>query len=183
LRRCLTATAAFLALATASTTAFGAGNTTAQQEVGKRAALAYYGAEIVRFRKQAWHWQHVMGMPLTQPPRRTLADLTPRAAENTAALWRRRSDRLYAQAQRPPHLHQFLCIHHFEGSWTDTGAPYWGGLQMDRSFQASYGGWLYRTKGTANNWSPLEQIWTAERALHSRGYWPWPNTARYCGLL
>ena len=26
--------------------------------------------------------------------------------------------------------------------------------------------------------------WAAERAHHSgRGFYPWPNTARYCGLI
>ena len=54
---------------------------------------------------------------------------------------------------------------------------------MDVGFQHSYGGWLFTRKGTANHWSPLEQIWVAENALKSRGFWPWPNTARYCGLL
>jgi hypothetical protein len=65
----------------------------------------------------------------------------------------------------------------------DTGAPYYGGLQMDVGFQQHYGAWLYARKGTANHWSPLEQIWTAEKALKTRGFWPWPNTARYCGLI
>ena len=76
----------------------------------------------------------------------------------------------------------WLCIHHYEGSWSDTGSPYWGGLQMDYSFQSTYGGWLLRHKGTADHWSPLEQIWVAVRASHSRGFSPWPNTARYCGM-
>jgi hypothetical protein len=39
-------------------------------------------------------------------------------------------------------------------------------------------------RGWANNWSPLEQMWVAERAYRSgRGFYPWPNTARYCGLI
>jgi len=183
LRRSITAAAALGALAVASTTAFGAGSTAAQSRASRQAAVAYYGAEIVRFRRETWHWERVMGIPLTPESVRRLAGLTPTAAADSAELWRRRSSRAHRRAEHPPHLSQFLCIHRFEGSWRDTGAPYWGGLQMDRSFQASYGGWLYRTKGTADHWSPLEQIWTAEKALKTRGYWPWPNTARYCGLL
>ena len=35
---------------------------------------------------------------------------------------------------------------------------------MDLSFQQTYGGWLLRHKGTADHWSPLEQIWVAVRA-------------------
>ena len=54
---------------------------------------------------------------------------------------------------------------------------------MDLSFQQAYGGWLFRTKGTADHWTPLEQIWTAVRAARVRGFYPWPNTARFCGLL
>ena len=89
-----------------------------------------------------------------------------------------------ARAQHPPHLRAWLCIHHYEGSWTDSGAPYYGGLQMDLGFQRRYGGRLLRTKGTADHWLPLEQIWVAERAHGSgRGFHPWPNTARSCGLI
>ena len=76
----------------------------------------------------------------------------------------------------------WLCIHRYEGSWADAGGPYWGGLQMDLSFQQSYGGWLFRHKGTADHWSPLEQIWVAVRAARVRGFSPWPDTARYCGM-
>lgn len=83
-----------------------------------------------------------------------------------------------------PHKSAWLCIHRFEGSWTDSGDPYWGGLQMDRGFMQSYAPkWLLR-KGWANTWTPAQQMWVAERAYSSgRGFWPWPNTARYCHLL
>jgi hypothetical protein len=54
---------------------------------------------------------------------------------------------------------------------------------MSLWFQRRYGWWLYETKGTADHWTPLEQIWTAERALRTSGFWPWPNTARICGLI
>src|SRR5215471_18639237 len=40
---------------------------------------------------------------------------------------------------RPPHYEQWMCIHRYEGSWTDPNAPFWGGLQMDESFQKAYG--------------------------------------------
>ena len=39
-----------------------------------------------------------------------------------------------ASSQRPPHYNTWLCIKSHEGSWQDSGAPYWGGLQMDWSF-------------------------------------------------
>lgn len=130
-----------------------------------------------------WHYQDVMGA------RRTRTNRSYRRDESLPYLrwvyrhWKGVNYQVQHQFQNPPHKHEFLCIHHFEGSWTDTGEPYYGGLQMDKGFQQSYGAKLYVTKGTADHWSPLEQIWTAERALVTRGWWPWPNTARDCGLL
>jgi hypothetical protein len=77
----------------------------------------------------------------------------------------------------------FLCVHGFEGSWSDPNAPYWGGLQMDTDFMAAYGGEFLRAFGTANNWTPVMQLATAERAyLSGRGWAPWPQTSRMCGL-
>jgi Transglycosylase-like domain len=193
LRRSITAAVALLALATVADTALGADGIQGRQQIQAprheeaqtigRAALAYYGGEISRFQKQTWHWQRLMGAPLSPRAGRMLAELSPSAIQRAAAQWRQRSARAYKSAQHPPHLSQFLCIHHYEGSWTDTGAPYYGGLQMDRTFQRSYGGWLYARKGTADHWAPIEQIWVAENALKSRGFWPWPNTARFCGLI
>ena len=55
---------------------------------------------------------------------------------------------------------------------------------MDLGFQRAYGQYLLHNKGTADHWTPVEQMWVAERALRAgRGFYPWPNTARYCGLL
>lgn len=85
----------------------------------------------------------------------------------------------------PAHYNEWLCIHGYEGAWNaNTGNGFYGGLQMDWSFMQSYGSTLLKAKGTANNWTPLEQMWVAERAYASgRGFGPWPNTARYCGLM
>jgi hypothetical protein len=77
----------------------------------------------------------------------------------------------------------FSCIHHYEGPWgAATGNGYFGGLQMDVTFQRTYAPDLLRQKGTANRWSPSEQIATAFVAYADRGFAPWPNTARACGL-
>jgi hypothetical protein len=105
--------------------------------------------------------------------------------EHARKVWRRRA---VATRQRfrqgPPHKSAWLCIHRYEGAWSDSGSPYYGGLQMDIGFQASYGRPLLAAKGTAENWTPLEQMWVAERAYRSgRGFYPWPNTARACGLI
>jgi Transglycosylase-like domain len=96
--------------------------------------------------------------------------------------WRARHPR-HTLSGSIPHLSAWLCIHRYEGSWTDGGSPYWGGLQMDLSFMSSYGGSLLKSKGTADNWTPTEQMLVAENAYRSRGFSPWPNTARYCGLI
>ena len=83
-----------------------------------------------------------------------------------------------------------LCIHfnprvgHGEGSWRDSGDPYWGGLQMDRTFMANYGRPLLNSLGLANRWPPEAQIAVGEIAYYAgRGFFPWPNTGRGCGLM
>lgn len=75
-----------------------------------------------------------------------------------------------------------LCIHRYEGAWDDPNSPYWGGLQMDLNFQATYGPEFVKRWGTADHWPVWAQLQAAVRAVHTRGYTPWPNTARYCGL-
>lgn len=98
--------------------------------------------------------------------------------------WKAQLARTARHFHRPPHLKAWRCIHRYEGPWKDPHAPYYGGLQMDLAFQRTYGRMLLRTKGTANRWNRYEQMWVAERALRrGRGFHPWPNTARYCGLL
>ncbi len=142
--------------------------------------------QIRRYRHETWRWQALMGVP------RTPTSLAAEKADSDARafrlwtrdLWRKRAIRVRRKAARPPHRAGWLCIHRFEGPWNDPNAPYYGGLQMDLTFQRTYGRELLRRKGTANHWTPLEQMWVAERAHRSgRGYYPWPNTARYCGVI
>lgn len=83
-----------------------------------------------------------------------------------------------------------LCIHRYEGSWSDPDKPYWGGLQMDMSFQKTYGWmkrmghkWYFVKKwGTADKWPRWAQVVAGIHAYFSRRWAPWPNTARYCSL-
>jgi len=135
-------------------------------------------------RANAWHWQRVMGK------RRTPTNYGERRTTSVAKLtwmrnlWRTRATRVRKNARRVPNRGAWLCIHRYEGPWNDPHSPYYGGLQMDVPFQRAYGRYLLRKKGTANRWKPLEQMWTAEKARRSgRGFYPWPNTARRCGLL
>jgi hypothetical protein len=135
---------------------------------------------IDRWRHETWRWQRTMGQPkLLRQLRHAPSDLGPKLQA-----WKRVATRTRYKAQNPPHKLQWLCIHRYEGSWTDPNGPYYGGLQMDLSFQRRYGAHLLRRKGTADHWTPLEQMWVAERAHRAgRGFYPWPNTARSCGLL
>jgi hypothetical protein len=82
----------------------------------------------------------------------------------------------------PGIVQNLLCIHHYEGAWNDPGSPYWGGLQMDLSFQDAYGHHDLVHHGTADHWTVVHQLRAGVRAVLVRGYSPWPNTARYCGL-
>jgi hypothetical protein len=79
----------------------------------------------------------------------------------------------------------FFCIHRYEAAWNaNTGNGYYGGLQMDVSFQAHYGAGYLTRYGTADRWPVWAQVATAARAYRAgRGFWPWPNTARACGLI
>ena len=75
------------------------------------------------------------------------------------------------------------CVHEHEGAWNDPNAPYWGGFQADLSFQSTYNPTAYAKYGTADRWPIIEQIKMAYRGWSARGWYPWPNTARACGLL
>jgi len=77
----------------------------------------------------------------------------------------------------------FMCIHRYEGSWSaNTGNGYYGGLQMDWNFMRAYGPEYLRRWGPAHNWPPSVQIEVASRAWKTRGFGPWPNTRRMCGV-
>jgi hypothetical protein len=56
-------------------------------------------------------------------------------------------------------------------------------MQMDLTFQASYGPWQLHHFGTADHWTRNGQLYASWKAWRVRGWTPWPNTARMCGLL
>jgi hypothetical protein len=138
-----------------------------------------------------------------QPPPSLRALVEDRHQGRTAEWWARRTTVWKRRAQRRDlRIHRLraanrqrvelgahgvarglLCIHSFEGSWTDPAAPHWGGLQMDLDFQRSYGGPFLAALGTADRWPVFVQVAVAMEAYYSgRGYGPWPNTRRRCGL-
>ncbi len=160
----------------------------ARHENGLRTLAQHHLADQVNWqRTRTWQLQDRLNEP--RWPTRHLERQASRAyLHRLVGLWRDRhhdaKQRLRAAMSRPAHYWAWICIHSHEGSWTDSGAPFWGGLQMDYGFQQTYGAGLLARKGTADHWTPLEQMQVAEKAYTSgRGFYPWPNTARYCGLI
>ena len=149
----------------------------------------YLLAQIRRHRTETWRWQRLMGKPLTRTTRSAASSRNPQYRRWVRNLWRKRAAHARRLAHAPPRRSAWLCIYRHErhpaqGWATRTGNGFYGGLQMNVSFQRTYGPHLLRRKGTADRWTALEQIWVAERAYRSgRGFYPWPNTARYCGLI
>jgi hypothetical protein len=145
--------------------------------------------EIHKLRIKTWRWESLMRKPKTLITFRERRSDDPDYLKRIRNLWRARARTAEYQAEHPPHRGAWLCIHRYErnprqGWRTRTGNGYYGGLQMDIGFQRTYGPELLRRKGTADRWTPVEQMWVAERAHRSgRGFYPWPNTARYCGLI
>lgn len=176
-----------------------------QRQLRNEAAMRYLSHKIRRFQKQAWYWQELTNQPWARGPKRALATASIQRAQELVRYWQLHAARAWMRARHVPYKAQWLCIHSYEGSWQDGSYPYWGGLQMDRTFMATYGadvvrhygGVLKRAPdplhggqvtlqafgGEANYWSRLEQMWVAERARVKRGFYPWPKTARMCGLI
>lgn len=141
--------------------------------------------QIERYQSETWHWQQLMKRPKT-PADEAASRSSSRAFRGwVLRLWKQRAGAARDHASHPPQREAWLCIQRHEAPWrANTGNGYYGGLQMDVSFQRRYGARLLRRKGTADNWTPLEQIWVAVHAHASgRGFYPWPRTARACGVL
>lgn len=134
---------------------------------------------------KTWRYDRIMGRKLTRSDRSVYRSLSRSYRRWVLGVWQERAEKARLRAMHPPHEAAWLCIHGHEGPWrANTGNGYYGGLQMDISFQRTYGRYLLRAKGYAHRWTPIEQMWVAERAYRSgRGFYPWPNTARRCGLL
>jgi hypothetical protein len=103
--------------------------------------------------------------------------------------WQRRLDHYRAAyARRRPVLEDLLCIHSYEGAWdavSDTVPTYYGGLQMDATFEETYGADVLANRGGAhaNQWPRHDQLMVAYRGYRVRGFTPWPTAAAACGLL
>jgi hypothetical protein len=86
--------------------------------------------------------------------------------------------------RRAPVYAALACIHSYEGSWWaySPAGPYYGGYQMDPTFEAHYGADYLSLWGDASNWPAPMQTATAYRATLEVGYSPWPTSAAACGL-
>lgn len=140
---------------------------------------------IATIRSQTWRYQDRAGAA-RWPTRYLERRGSERYLNYLARMWRHRMKAAHSAYQRasalPAHYRDWLCIHRYEGAWTDAGAPYWGGVQFGYSEWQRYGA-PYTGAVTANLATPLQQMWAAERYYHDAGFRPWPNTARACGLL
>jgi hypothetical protein len=158
------------------------------QDAGARSAKRTLSA-IESHRATTWRWQRLTGTPLTPTTHSERGGRSIRYLDWLEELWARRARAAQRKAGRLPRAGAWRCIMRYESHpeqrWrTQTGNGYYGGLQMDFGFQRRYGGHLLRRKGTADRWTPLEQMWVAERAYRAgRGFYPWPNSAQACGLI
>lgn len=143
-------------------------------------------AESKVVREHAWACERSAGLSLSAYPRVRWRLEVKARRRVTLMYWHARLNVCRAHRESIGNLSAWLCIHHFEGSWSaNTGNGYYGGLQMDVSFMRSYGmDMIRRYGGYAHLWSPRDQMVVAERARASgRGYFPWPRSARWCGLI
>lgn len=141
---------------------------------------------IAWHRSQTWAWQDTAFVKRTRTAHAEQRTRSVKYLRWLARHWSVRRMAARIHAQNPPNLSFWMCVHGREGAWNDPNAPYWGGLQMGTWFMRTYGWNLLQRKGTADNWTPLEQVWVAERAWQKEGYsvsWlygQWPNTAPPC---
>jgi hypothetical protein len=163
-----------------------------------RKEIRHWQRAIRQYRRSAEKWAQIRGAHIPRLRPRALAAAGLPALRHLLVEYRKLDNQQRLLTQHPPHLADWMCIHHYEASWHyDKDAPghngkYDDGLQMDLTFQNDYAHRLLYSHGvdrfgnpiwTGDHWTPLEQIWTAEKAQKTRGFWPWPNSARLCGLL
>jgi hypothetical protein len=157
-------------------------------------AVAVQCPAVVRgvdfYKTATWKWQQKLGAHPTRSSFKPHKILSCDYANWVGSLWRYRAHRWhikfkqYVKAQQhllPDHYSSWLCIHRYEGAWnSNTGNGYYGGLQFGYSEWKRFGGKFAPMAYLA---TPLEQMWAAEAYWEVSGFYPWPNTARACGLI
>ena len=183
------ALACLLVLTSGATTAAAATTPVAHTAPATSPAIRALRHKIRLARRRTMRDAFLAALPA--PPHGHAARRATTVAELVPILerWRARHRRYRAAlARRAPILAGFRCIHRYEGPWdavSDSDPTYFGGLQMDRAFEAAWGADALRSAGgrDADTWSAHDQLMVAMRAYHHLGYTPWPNTAAACGLL
>ena len=170
------------ALALAAPTGAGLARTTARVTQADHQRVL---RKIARYRRTAWRLESLVMARRTPSSGAAWRLRDYRFRVHVLRGWRRRATAVWRRFSNPPNEAAWECIHRGEGAWDgNTGNGFYGGLQMDLEFQRTYAPRFLLRKGTADRWTRLEQIWVAERARQrGRGFYPWPNTARACGLL
>ncbi|MEX2006746.1 MAG: hypothetical protein WD877_01020 [Candidatus Saccharimonadales bacterium] len=197
--------ALFAAIATACGTDRAAANTSvgSQFQIGwiqQDIQLAALKRAIKTKRRETWQWQDSSLTPRTPTDYKERTTKSPAFLEWIRDYWAEKLRKAKKKALNPPHKPEWECIHGHEAAWDNPGltwqgypSRYYGGLQMDRQFMATYGAFFVRKYGgrvvdgrayggEAHLWTPHEQMWVAEMAHRVRGFNPWPNTAPKCGL-
>jgi hypothetical protein len=144
----------------------------ATEELAGRIRRNRYRAQVCRYTLARRSWRLIGTRPTTE-------------AEQLVRLerWVRRRRYACRNPWSAAWLSDATCVHGHEGSWRDPNAPYWGGMQADLSFQRTYFLAAFLKWGTADRWPIRAQLLMAFRGWLSRGWYPWPLTARRCGLI
>ena len=86
------------------------------------------------------HQQAVIGIKRTQVSGKYMVAKSHSYKVWVLKQWRKRMGNVNHLFRNPPQYSAWLCIHRGEAAWNaHTGNGYYGGLQMDLSFQRSYG--------------------------------------------
>jgi len=143
-------------------------------------AKRWMAQRMLSLRVSVKQWRSAMG---AKSPRRELS--ASGSLEFRFNQWRRLARQTHAQYRNPPQKANFLCIHRFEGSWTDRDSGHnghYGGVQMGKDEWDKFGR-PYTHKEYPYQASMLDQLWAAYRYWLVSGFSPWSQTAPNCGLL
>jgi hypothetical protein len=181
------------ATAAASSNARGRDPAASADAAGKRrqaAEVRRLRRRVARARTRALRAAHRLGL-------RPHGGRAERHTRDTAYLhwllrrWQRRGRRwrreIRHQLDAPPGvISGLMCIHRHEGAMSSVNpaGPYYGGWQLDASFERAYGRRMLRKYGGrhADRWRPRDQLVVALNGYRHRGWSPWPSTAPLCGL-
>jgi len=115
--------------------------------------------------------------------------------DNYVAMWRARAAKVRTWASRCELAKAWAwywtsatqCVVNKEGGWASVSpsGTYRGRFQADTSFARTYGPtWALERWGPyANRWPQPAQVLMGYRGWRARYYYPWPTTARECGLI